>query len=81
VCVVILNTNIMVIFLLLKKQVIAICLKCVAYCITGMCICRPEELPGDFYKVNYEVESAVKRKTLLKNGKKPSVRTCTVLCA
>jgi len=52
-----------------------------AYCITGMCIYRPEELPGDFYKVNYEVESAVKRKTLLKNGKKPSVRTYAVLYA
>jgi len=71
----------MVIFLLLKKQIIAICLKLMAYCITGMCIYRPEELPGDFYKVNYEVESAVKRKTLLKNGKKPSVRTYAVLYA
>jgi len=40
---------------------------------------RPEELPGDFYRVSYDMDSAVKRKTLLKNGKKPSVRTCTVL--
>ena len=39
-----------------------------------MCNCRPEELPADFYRVKYDMESAVKRKTLLKNGKKPSVR-------
>jgi len=46
-----------------------------------MCICRPDELPADFYKVNYDVESAVKRKTLLKNGKKPSVSDYAVSCA
>jgi len=39
---------------------------------------RPEELPADFYKVTYNMESAVKRKTLLKNGKKPSVSTYAV---
>ena len=32
-----------------------------------------DELPADFYKVSYEMEAAVKRKTLLKSGKKPSV--------
>lgn len=36
---------------------------------------RLEELPADFYKVTYDMESAVKRKTLLKNGKKPAVST------
>jgi len=56
-----------------RKQLLMVdCMRCVCVC------CRAEELPSDFYKVSYNMESAVKRKTLLKNGKKPSVSICSV---
>jgi len=38
---------------------------------------KAEELPADFYKVKYDMESAVKRKTLLKASKRPSVCSWT----
>jgi len=64
-------------YLSLKKLVIVVYQR-FAIAVYSVCMYRPEELPADFYKVSYDMESAVKRKTLLKNGKKPSVSTCAI---
>lgn len=37
-----------------------------------------EEMPADFYRAQYQCEGCLRRKTLLKNGKKPTVSTVTL---
>ena len=41
--------------------------------------CAEEDTPTDIYTAKYDCEGCLKRKTLLKNGRKPTVSTAVIV--